>query len=145
MEVPVRGHRRITVDSRIDKIAIADARSRRTARAEPLEFEVELTELNRISDGLKVKYTLKFGRTISGGLCSVSGEAALHFTSFNPEALLDSVGGDITNQIATEIFRKNYETIYLLHRSLGLEPPSPWITHDVSFSPAGEVGLVSAD
>lgn len=114
-------------------------------KSEPLEFEVELTEVNRISDGLRVKYAMRFGRTLSGEKCTVSGEAALHFASFNADALLDSIGGDITNDIATEIFRKNYETIYLLHSSMGLESPSPWITHDVSLSPSGEVSLPTAN
>ena len=45
-----------------------------------------------------------------------------------------ALGDDITNEMAVEIFRKNYEAVYLLHEALGMDAPSPWITQEVSLS-----------
>jgi len=70
----------------------------------------------------------------------------VRFSQFNPSREFHALGDDITNEIAVEIFRKNYEAVYLLHESLGMDAPSPWITQEVSLSLRNSVdGQVSGN
>jgi len=125
----------LSVESRIDRISLSDAGGKKhSPRNTHFDFDVDLDESSRTADSLNVKYAFKFGKASSGSTCNVSGVAVLHFSHFNPEADFHSLGNDITNEMAIEIFRKNYESVYLLHEALGMEAPSPWITHGVSLS-----------
>lgn len=125
----------VSVESQIDGLSLTGpAGGPRPPGGGDFAFDVEMTETGRIKDGLSVKYSLAFGRPASGQTCRVSGRAILHFSRLDPKSDLHALGSEIDNEMAVEIFRMNYETIYLLHQSLAMEAPSPWVTHGVSLS-----------
>lgn len=124
-----------SVESRIDKIYLsAPGGAIRTAGASPFEFDVELSESGRTEGSLSVRYSYSFGRPSSGQVCKISGKAVVRFSQINPGRDFHTLGNDISNHMAVEIFRKNYETAYLLHSAMSMDPPSPWITQDVCLS-----------
>lgn len=132
---PDLGVRIVSVDSRIDNITLVKMDGRAEGfKAGQFDFDVDLIESNRTEDSLTISYSFGFGRPSSGQFCKVGGKAVLRFSQFNPKADFHTLGNDITKEMALEIFRKNYETIYLLHDALAIEAPSPWITQDVSLS-----------
>ncbi len=129
------GIRILSVESKIDSICLTAAGGRVIASGpRPFDFDVELSEEARTQDSLSVRYSFTVGRPSSGQVCKVSGKAAVRFSQFNPESDFHTLGNDISNEIAVEIFRKNYESVYLLHAALAMDAPSPWITQDVSLS-----------
>jgi len=134
----------VSVESRIDSISLSKSGVARGPRAGGFDFDVDLDESSRTKDTLNVKYSFKFGNPSSGETCKVSGQAVLRFSQFNPEADFHTLGNDITNEMAVEIFRSNYESTYLLLDALGMDAPSPWVTQGVSLSSrslvAGEPG-----
>jgi hypothetical protein len=141
-----QGIRLASIQSRIDSISLAKAGGKNDAsRNSPFDFDVELDEVSRTSDSLRVKYAFTFGIASSGQICKVGGVAVLCFSGFDPEADFHSLGNDITNEMAVEIFRKNYESVYLLHDALGMEAPSPLITQGVSLSSRAEAESSSDD
>jgi hypothetical protein len=127
------GVRIVSVESRIDSISLSKGDARGLI-SDQFDFDVELDESTRTHDGLSIRYSFAFGMRSSGSTCKVSGKAVLRFSQFNPGADFHTLGNDISNEMAVEIFRKNYESMYLLHIALGMDAPSPWITQEVSLS-----------
>ena len=129
------GVRIVSVESSIDSISLSAAERRREgSEPRPFDFDVDLSESARTEDRLSVRYSFTFGRPSSGQVCKVSGTAAVRFSQFNPSRDFHTLGDDITNEMAIEIFRKNYEAVYLLHEALAMDAPSPWVTQEVSLS-----------
>ncbi len=123
------------LETRIDSISIRKAGTEAKAlKGRPFDFEVSMNEKSRKGDTLRVVYSFSFGRQASGQICKMSGEALVRFTQFGSEKDYNYLGGDITNDLAIEIFRRNYESTYLLHEAMKMDAPSPWITQDVSLS-----------
>jgi len=124
----------VSVESRIDSISLSAAERRRHgSEPGPFDFDVNLSESARTEDRLSVRYSFTFGKP-SGQACKVRGIASVRFSQFNPSRDFHALGDDITNEMAVEIFRKNYEAVYLLHEALAMDAPSPWITQEVSLS-----------
>jgi hypothetical protein len=123
----------LSVDSRIDRIYLSNAGvDPKASKSKPFEFDVDLSESGRTRDSLSVRYSYTFGRPMGGQVCKISGKAVVRFSSFTPGKDFHTLGSEITNEIAVQIFRKNYEAAYLLHEALRMEAPSPWITQSVS-------------
>src|SRR5690242_14787262 len=127
---------RITsLESRIDKISIGkSALESHASQNDPFNFEVDIKEIGRTDDKLRVEYSFSFGNHSSGQMSRVSGVAVIGFSRFGPKTDLQSLGEHSTTQMAVEIFRKNFEPIYLLHTTLGLDAPSPWVMQSVRLS-----------
>ena len=129
------GIRIVSVESRIDSISLTTSeRKGRALDTRPFEFDADLKESKRTADSLTLKYSFAFGRPSAGQACKVSGKAVVRFSQFNPATDFHTLGNDISNEMTIEIFRKNYEAVYLLHEAMKVAAPSPWITQDVSLS-----------
>lgn len=135
LAIPQTEDRRVSIETTMDHISLnKPCGSPLGKKAGQFEFDVTLTESIQTAESLKVKYMLMLKRTAIGETCNVSGQAVLRFSGFGRDIELTSLGEEMMNEIAVEIFRKNYETVYLLHDAFGIEAPSPWITQDVFFS-----------
>jgi len=129
-----------SVESRIVSISLTKVeREARGLESKPFDFDVDLSESARTEDTLSVRYSYTFGRPPSGQVCKVSGTALVRFSQFNPTSDFHTLGNDITSEMAVEIFRKNYENVYLLLDALSMDAPSPWITQDVSLSSRDQI------
>jgi hypothetical protein len=125
----------VSVQTTIDNISLIKAgRDVKTSAKHPFEFDVDLDESGRTKDSLSVRYAFTFGRPSAGQVCKISGAAVVKFAGFNPSREFQGLGDDLTNEIVVAIFRKNFESVYLLHDAMKMEAPSPWITQDVSLS-----------
>jgi hypothetical protein len=125
----------VSVETTIDRISLMKAgREVKQSARHPFEFDVDIDESARTKDSLSVKYSFAFGRQSAGQVCKVSGGAVVRFTRFSPSGEFQSLGEELTNEIVVAIFRKNFESVYLLHDAMKMEAPSPWITQDVSLS-----------
>jgi hypothetical protein len=123
------------VELRIDHITLSrTGNATRANRARPFDFDVDLSEKSRTGNSLRVGYSFSFGKPASGQTCKIGGEAVVRFPESSSDRDFHYLGNDLTNEIAVAIFRKNYESIYLLHEAMAMDAPSPWITQDVSLS-----------
>jgi hypothetical protein len=124
-----------SVQTTIDSISLTKAwREVKQSVKHPFEFNVDIDESARTKDSLSVRYSFTFGRPSAGQVCKVSGGAVVSFAHFNPSGEFQSLGEELTNEIVVAIFRRNFESVYLLHDAMKMEAPSPWITQDVSLS-----------
>ncbi len=124
----------VSVESRIDSISLSKVGPVRTPEASSFDFDVDLNERGRTGGSLCLGYSFSFGKPSSGQICKISGEAVVRFSQFSTEKDFHYLSNDMTNGMAVEIFRKIYESTYLLHEAMDLDAPSPWITQDVSLS-----------
>jgi hypothetical protein len=143
------GVRIVSVEASIDSIVVSRAQERGAHPSEndQFVFDVNLSESNWTEVGLGVKYSFRFGKARIGQECEVSGRALVQFSRFDPTTEFETLGNDIINEIVVDIFRKDYEAVYLLLDALGMEKPSPWITQDISLSSRsldGDAGQVRA-
>ncbi|MGH9917671.1 MAG: hypothetical protein ACRD6W_02180 [Nitrososphaerales archaeon] len=130
----------VSVESAIDSISLsAPEKCRRGSEPTPFDFDVYLSESARTEDRMSVRYSFTFGRPFSGQVCKVSGTATVRFSGFDPSRDFHALGDDVANEMAVEIFRRDYTTVYLLHEALAMEAPSPWITRQVSLSSRSSV------
>lgn len=126
-----------SVESRVDNISLSLSGGARAHGTGPFEFDVELSESGRTLDTLSFRYSYTIGRPSCGQVCKISGKAVVRLSQFNVGRDFQTLGDEMTNHMVVEIFRQNYETAYLLHRSMSMDPPSPWITQDVCLSSRG--------
>jgi hypothetical protein len=134
-----------SVESTVTHISLSKKKPDRNASSiRPFDFDVNMSETGRTDDSLSVKYVYSYVNISSGQVCKVGGAAVVRFSQFNPDSDFRFLGNDITNEIAVEIFRKNYESLYLLHDALAMTAPSPWITQDVSLSSRVETEVYRA-
>jgi hypothetical protein len=125
----------VSLQTTIDKISLMKAgREVKPGVKHPFEFDVDIDESARTKDSLSVRYSFTFGRPSAGQVCRISGGAVVKFSRFNPSGEFQSLGEELTHEIVVAIFRKNFESVYLLHDAMKMEAPSPWITQDVSLS-----------
>jgi hypothetical protein len=98
------------------------------------QFDVSMSESVREGGALRLDYNFTFAERSTRQVCRIRGKALVRFSQTSRDSDFYGLGDEVQNQMAVEIFRKNYELVYLLHLSLGLEAPSPWITQDVVVS-----------
>jgi hypothetical protein len=123
----------VLMESSVSKISISGSKGR-MPQAAGFDFDVDLSEVSRNKDVLEVEYCFRFGSKSGGNACEIGGRAKLRIASASGDSDMQSLGPEVTNEIVVGIFRRNYESVYLLHRSLGIDAPSPWITQDVSLA-----------
>jgi hypothetical protein len=129
----------VLLESSVSKISISGSKGR-MPQVSGFDFDVDLSEVSRTKEILEVEYCFRFGSRSHGNECEIGGRARLRIGSAGGESSMQDLGPGVTNEIVVGIFRRNYESVYLLHRSLGIEAPSPWITQDVSLARHSEGG-----
>ena len=128
-----------SVESKVTAISVSrPAEVGRSDNNQGFDFTVDLDEQARTRDSMSVRFSLAFGKRGNGQTCHVHGVALVRFSQPSLETDFGTLGEDTTNQMVVEIFRKSYEPIYLLHHSMGIEAPSPWVTRDVSLFSRGQ-------
>jgi len=128
------GVRIASVDVEVQRMLVhAGVEGAHGPKGVPFNFDFDLGECGSTKDSLTVRFEFTFGRA-SGQACKVGGKAELRFARLGRGVGHEPLGHGVTNEMAVEIFRACYETIFLLHQSLGLEAPSPWITQQVSLA-----------
>ncbi|MDG6914955.1 MAG: hypothetical protein JRM86_04100 [Nitrososphaerota archaeon] len=131
----------VGVDTRIQRVSLSrDAAGQGPAREGQFAFDVSMTETGRTRGSLSVSYTLSFGRQSTGQRCRIDGEAVFRLSGADKDSDIHAFGTEIDNEMAVAVFREDFETIYLLHQTLGVQAPSPWVTQDVSLSSRGVPG-----
>ena len=111
---------------RIARLAIGDDVAPRAT----FDLAAEMQEIGVVDGKLRVRYVIgletypSVQRAEIEGVATISGEK---FASVRDQVIEE---GRIT-KIALLIYRNDYQVLYLLLKSMGLEAPSPWLVRDV--------------
>ncbi|TLX97252.1 MAG: hypothetical protein E6K96_03820 [Thaumarchaeota archaeon] len=111
---------------RVSKLALGDDAAPRAT----FDLAAEMSEIGVVDGRLRVRYLLALEtypsvqRAEIEGVATISGE---RFASVRDQVIEE---GRIT-KIALLIYRNDFQVLYLLLKSMGLEAPSPWLVRDV--------------
>ena len=111
---------------RISRLAMGDGIAPRAT----FDLAAELHEIGVVDGRLRVRYVISVEtfpsvqRAEIEGVATISGEK---FASAREQGIEE---GRIT-KVAIMIYRNDFQVLYLLLRSMGLEAPSPWLVKDV--------------
>jgi len=111
---------------RIARLAIGDEAVPRAT----FDLAAEMNEIGVVDGRLRVKYLIALEtypsvqRAEIEGVATISGE---RFASVRDQVIEE---GRIT-KVALLIYRNEFQVLYLLLKSMGLEAPSPWLIRDV--------------
>ncbi len=125
----------VNVVTRIDRVSVSSGpETLPRSSAQEFQFDVNMTESRRSKDSIKIEFNFTFGKQSTGQVCRIAGGAAFQFSQSVEDLDFSRLGEELENEMALGIFRSNYDTVYLLHETLGREAPSPWITHNAAIS-----------
>ena len=106
------------------------------------DLNADLKEVNREKTKLKFRYTLYLETFPAIQRAELEGDAEVESPLFESVEDLGSLDEGMFTDLAIEIYRKNYDVLYLVFESLGLEAPSPWIVKDVHLIGKHTAGLL---
>jgi hypothetical protein len=94
-----------------------------------------MKELETAKGRLRLKYTLFIDTNPAVQRAELQGEVTITHPSISSVTDLQALGEEKISEIAMQIYKKNYEILYLSLESAGLAAPSPWLIQDVHLVP----------
>ena len=123
---------RLAVESSINKVRVARV-ALGTAKVPRPNFDLgaDLQEVSREGNELTLKYALYLETTPYVQLVEIHGVAKVRSSMLDSRTDYDSLSEGLLTDVALEIFRNHYQTVYLLFDWMRLANPSPWIFDSV--------------
>ena len=112
---------------RIARLAMGDGAVPRPT----FDLGAEIHELGTVDGRLNVRYTITIDTFPSVERAEVEGVATITGDRFTTAKDLQGIEEGRITKVAIAIYRNDFETLYLLLKSMGLEAPSPWLVKDV--------------
>ena|SRR6266550_553225 len=102
------------------------------------DLGADIKEIETTKGRLRLKYTLYIDASPAVERAELRGEVTITSPAITSVTDLQALGEDKISDIALQIYRRNFELLYLTLESAGLAAPSPWLIQDVRLVP-GEV------
>ncbi len=102
------------------------------------DLGADIKEIETVKGRLRLKYTLYLDANPAVERAELGGEVTITSDRISSVTDLQALGEEKISEIAMQIYRRNFETLYLLFESSGLQAPSPWLIEDVRLVP-GEI------
>jgi len=99
------------------------------------DLGADIKELETTKGRLRLKYTLYVDANPAVERAELRGEVTITSPVISAVTDLQALGEDKISEIALQIYRRNFEMLYLLLESAGLAAPSPWLIQDVRLVP----------
>jgi hypothetical protein len=117
----------------LTKIKVSRLTLGHTSTLPKVSFDLgaDIKETETAKGRLRLKYTLYLDASPAVERAELQGEVVITSPAISPVTDLQALGDDKVSEIAMQIYRKNFETLYLLFESAGLVAPSPWLIQDV--------------
>jgi hypothetical protein len=120
------------VESTIDQIKVARLALGHGKVPRPnFDLSADLKDVSREGNKLTVKYILYLDSFPAVQRVEVHGVATIRSHLINSHTDEEEMSEDLLSDVALEIFRNHYDTIYLLFDPMRLPFPSPWVVKDV--------------
>jgi hypothetical protein len=97
------------------------------------DLRADIREASRNGTTAKLRYQLVVETFPMILRVEMDGVVYMDVGFLTKDQTLDSLGEGILGDLALRIFKDNYQSLYLILDSLGVEGPSPWLTRDVHF------------
>ena len=99
------------------------------------DLGADIKEIETTKGRLRLKYTLYIDANPAVERAELRGEVTITSAAISAVTDLQALGEDKISDIALQIYRRNFEVLYLVLESAGLMAPSPWLIQDVRLVP----------
>ena len=95
------------------------------------DLNVDVKQVSRKGPELKIRYAI--GIETFPAICraEIAGFAVVTAETLAKEESLEDLGEGVLGDVALDIYRQNFEPLYLTLTSMGMDSPSPWLVKDV--------------
>jgi len=94
-------------------------------------LSADMKEVGRSGNNLKLRFTIAVETNPLVQRAELQGRVDVRIDPALLAATGGQLGEDFASELALEIYKRHYQTIYSLFDSLSLESPSPWLLRDV--------------
>jgi hypothetical protein len=106
------------------------------------DLGADIKEIETTKGRLRLRYTLYIDASPAVERAELRGDVTITSPAISAVTDLQALGEDKISDIALQIYRRNFEVLYLTLESAGLVAPSPWLIKDVRLVP-GEAELAT--
>ncbi len=99
------------------------------------DLGADIKEIETTKGRLRLRYTLFIDANPAVERAELHGEVTITSPAISPVTDLQALGEEKVSEIAMQIYRRNFEILYLTLESAGLTAPSPWLIQDVHVVP----------
>jgi hypothetical protein len=95
------------------------------------DLQVDIKQVSRNGPKLKLRYSIGIETFPLIYRAEIGGFALADAEMLAKDENLEDLGEGVLGDIALQIYRQNFESVYLTLSSLGLDAPPPWLVKDV--------------
>jgi hypothetical protein len=99
------------------------------------DLGADIKEAETAKGRLRLRFVLYIDSIPTTQRAELEGMLTILSSSITMVTDLKDLGDDKISEMAMEIYKKNYELLYLLFSTEGLSAPSPWLIRDVQLMP----------
>ncbi len=100
-------------------------------RALTFELSADFREISRGGGKVKLRYSVTVDTFPLVQRAAVEGFAIVDEKLITPSNPSDGADAAVLDELAVSIFRRDFESMYLLNDTLSLSSPSPWLVREV--------------
>ena len=102
------------------------------------DLNVDIKQAGRKGPDLKIRYSIGIDTFPAVCRAEIGGFAQVRAEMLAEDENLEDLGEGVLGDIALDIYRQNFEPLYLALSTMGMDSPSPWLVKEVRLvSPAG--------
>jgi len=112
---------------RVAKVTNRDEKYPRAA----FGLSADMKEVGRTGETLKLRFSIALETSPMVQRAELEGRVDIKLEPGLLAATGEQLGEDFASELALELYKLHYQTVYSLFESLSLESPSPWLLRDV--------------
>ena len=95
------------------------------------DLQADVKQVSRSGPMVKVRYSIGIDTFPLIFRAEIGGFALVNAEMLATDENLEDLGEGVLGDIALQIYRQNFEPLYLTLSTIGLDAPSPWLVKDV--------------
>ena len=120
------------VDSRLTRLRVSVVAIRPPDGTKvSFDLHVDIKQASRSGTALKLRYSIGIETFPLIYRAEIAGSAELNAELMAKDESLEDLGEGVLSDVALQIFRQNFETLYLALSTMGVDSPSPWLVREV--------------
>jgi hypothetical protein len=95
------------------------------------DLQADIKAVSRDGTRIKIRFAINIDTFPLIYRAEIGGFALANAEMLAKEESIEDLGEEVLGDIALQIFRQNFEALYLTLATQGLDAPSPWLVRDV--------------
>ena len=95
------------------------------------DLNVDIKQAGRKGPEVKLRYSIGIDTFPAICRAEIAGSAVVNAEMLAQDENLEDLGEGVLGDIAVDIYRQNFEPLYLALATMGMDSPSPWLVKEV--------------